>query len=169
MIGVPRGKVKISPHNPKWIRSFEAEKKLLKKFGRIEHIGSTSIPGLCAKPIIDIAIGVSSLKNKGVAKYKKPLAEIDYQYIREKRPGEFLFIKGPESNRTHHLHMIELDSPAWNKYISFRDYLINNPDSIKEYADLKTKLATKFAEDRKSYTAGKSKLIEKFIKKYHDA
>ena len=164
MIGVPRGKVKLSPHNPKWLESFAEEKKSREGFDQVEHIGSTAIPGLYAKPIIDIALGVSSLKDNEVEKYKKPFAEIDYHYIREDRPDEYLFIKGPESKRTHHLHLIEIDSQAWKNYILFRDYLIANPEAREQYTKLKKELAKKFAEDRKSYTAGKVALVEKFIK-----
>jgi GrpB-like predicted nucleotidyltransferase (UPF0157 family) len=164
MIGVARGTVKLSPHNPNWIELFEQEKELLAKFGQVEHIGSTAIPDLHAKPIIDIVIGISADDIKDINKYKKPFTKIGYDYMREDRPNEHLFTKGPEGNRTHYLHMIELNSLAWHEYIKFRDYLINNPEARKRYTDLKIKLATKFANDRKSYTAGKDKLIKEFIK-----
>lgn len=168
MIGVTRGKVKLLPHDPKWIKSFEKEKSKLETFGKIEHVGSTAVPGLCAKPIIDIAIGVPSLKNNEVEKYKKPLAQIDYNYIREERPDEHLFVKGPEELRTHYLHMVEIDSQAWRDYILFRDYLIADPEVREEYTKLKQELYKKFADDRKSYTAGKIDLVQKIIKQANE-
>ena len=164
-IGVIRGKVKISKHNPKWIESFEAEKKKLEKFGIIEHIGSTAIPDLYAKPIIDIAIGVDDVDEKQLENYKKLLQDIGYTYIREERPQEHLFVKGPESLRTHYLHMIKFGSRAWKDYLAFRDYLKSNKDSRDQYTKLKKELAKKFANDRKSYTEAKIKIIDNFIKK----
>ncbi|PLX25528.1 GrpB family protein [Candidatus Parcubacteria bacterium] len=168
MIGVGRGKVKLLPYDPKWKKSFENEKNKLKNFGQIEHIGSTAVPGLYAKPIIDIAIGVDSLKNNEVEKYKKPLADIEYKYVREERPDEHLFVKGPEELRTHYLHMIEINSKAWKDYILFRNYLIDNPEVREKYTKLKKELSKKFAEDRKSYTAGKIDLVQKIIKQANE-
>lgn len=100
MIGLKRGTVKLMPHNKVWFSIFEKEKKhLKKKLGNlaidIQHIGSTSIPGIPAKPIIDIAVGVRSLKD--VKKFPKSLKSLGYK-LRKKgsTPHNILFVKGPE-------------------------------------------------------------------------
>lgn len=174
MIGLKRGTVKLVPYNPKWRELFEKEKRLLKKtFGRtiiaIEHVGSTAIPGIPAKPIIDMNISVRSLE---IARnMKKKFEKLGYEY-RPFKPGhtkedlkeQELYVKGEEAKRTHHAHVTVYGSDYWNKDLLFRDYLRQNHVRAKQYADLKNKLAKRYANDRRMYTKNKEKFIDETIK-----
>ncbi|MFX0051562.1 MAG: GrpB family protein, partial [Candidatus Hermodarchaeota archaeon] len=126
----------------------------------VEHIDSTSIPGMTSKPIIDIAIAVSNFEEAKVC--IEPLEKLDYEY-----KGEFgiarrhYFVKGIP--RRFHLQMIDILSEHWMNHIFFRDYLIKHPNKAKQYADLKIKLALQFKSDRKAYTAGKSSFLKKIL------
>lgn len=135
---------------------------------RIEHIGSTSILGLSAKPIIDLAIRVSNIEEAKVS--VKPLESIGYSYWRN-NPDEkhFYFVKGlpPKGKgRTHHIHFFE--PIRFESYMRFRDILISDPVSAKKYEELKTELALKFKFDREAYTNAKSAFIESVLKQRQD-
>ncbi len=170
MLGLHQGTVKLVPHNPEWAGLFEEEKQLLfKTFGEkiiaIEHIGSTAIPDLPAKPIIDMNVAVSSLDDIDV--FIKKLPELGYEYISERRFSDRQFFpKGSRENRTHHLNLVEITSETgWKSQLLFRDYMIKHPETRKEYADLKTKLAEKYADNRDEYTERKSGFILGIIEK----
>lgn len=164
MIGLKRGTVKLVPYNPKWKGSFEKEKKRLQKalgdlvIG-IEHVGSTAIPGIFAKPVIDIAIMVKSIKSP--AKLIKLLENLGYEYKQDDDvPGRLFFTKGPENKRTHYIHVVKLKSGEWKNLILFRDYLLKSKEAVRQYNKLKKKLAKSYAQDRKLYTSGKDKFIK---------
>lgn len=173
MIGLKRGTVKLVPHNSKWAILFEKEKQILKKtFGNtilaIEHIGSTAIPGIPAKPIIDINVGVESLD---VARnMKKKFEKLDYEH-RPFVPGKTkddlkwqeLYVKGPGAKRTHHVHVTVLGNNYWKNDLLFRDFLRKNPKRAKQYAELKMELAEKHADDRGTYTKSKEHFINETI------
>ena len=168
MIGLKRGTVKLSKNNPKWVNSFEVEKKKLRKvFGKevidIQHIGSTAISNISAKPIIDIGVIVSSLKK--VKRYIRPLKQVGYIFKKENRKDRLFFTKGPEKRRTHYLHIGELGSGYVEDMILFRDYLIKNKNIAKEYEILKKKLADQYSKDRSLYSLKKEKLILAILKK----
>ncbi len=173
MIGLKRGTVKLVPHNPKWAELFDEEKQLLKKtFGdtilAIEHIGSTAIPGISAKPIIDINVGVESLD---VARsMKEKFEKLGYEH-RPFAPGKTkddlkwqeLYVKGPEAKRTHHVHVTVLGNNYWKNDLLFRDYLRKNANRAKQYTNLKQVLAEKHAEDRGTYTKNKEQFINETL------
>jgi GrpB-like predicted nucleotidyltransferase (UPF0157 family) len=169
MIGLKRGVVELKPHNPKWRELYEEEEVLVSKavsafLIEIQHIGSTAIPGIMAKPIIDIALAIDSLEN--VEKIIKPLEEIGYTYRGEAGiPHRHLFVKGSEDFRTHHMHVMHRSHYEWKKHIVFRDYLRKHPKEAKEYSNLKLKLEKEFKEDRESYTESKSEFIESILEK----
>lgn len=156
-IGLKRGTVKVIDYDPNWPKEFEAEKqRLLATFGNeilaIEHIGSTSIPGLAAKPIIDIIVAVKSFDD--LPKFIDILQKLDYEYMPERMFNDRKFFpKGSQENRTHHLSLVLQDDPEqWTKPISFRDYLRTHEAERNEYAKLKTNLAEQYADDRATYT-----------------
>lgn len=127
-IGLKRGTVELVEHNPDWSILFEQEKQLLlETFGdrilAVEHIGSTAIPGIIAKPIIDINVAAESLDD--IDDFIIKLQELGYEYIHERRYADRQFFpKGPSERRTHHLNLVELDSQtAWVNQLLFRDYL----------------------------------------------
>jgi len=128
----------------------------------IQHIGSTSIPGLCAKPVIDIAAAVEELRHG--EQCVKPLAEVGYEYKGDAGlPGRHFFAKGSKDHRTHYLHVEELNGTNWLNHILFRDYLWKQPADVSKYADLKADLAGKYSDDRVAYAAGKDAYIEAII------
>lgn len=169
MIGLKRGIVKLVEYNPKWQSNFGKEaKKLRKVLGRdcidVQHVGSTAIPGILAKPIIDIALIVPSLKK--VRRYQEKLKDIGYELKKnDTRKERLFFTKGPESKRTHYLHIGEIGGGYAEDMILFRDYLYNHRNEAKKYSALKEMLAEKYRNTREIYTAKKSKLIEEVIKK----
>lgn len=170
-----REEIEIVSYNPSWPRLFEKEKAFLQDtlpddiLGRIEHFGSTAVPGLSAKPIIDILVEVSSLeetKNKVV-----PLLESEgYEYlwrptIGNQPPYYAWFIKrNSKGVRSHHIHMVKSDSILW-KRLYFRDYLIDFPAEAKRYDTLKKTLAKRYSHDRIEYTKQKSDYILKITDK----
>jgi GrpB-like predicted nucleotidyltransferase (UPF0157 family) len=169
IIGLQRRKVQLSHYKPEWKELYKKERKLLRSsIGKyildIQHVGATSIPGVVAKPIIDIAIGVKSLSI--VKRLIKPLKELGYEYKGTAGvPGRHFFPKGSERNRTHYLHMERLGSKNWKNHILFRDYLRRHKEAVKEYNKLKEKLAKEYKNERESYTAKKSVFIQKILKK----
>lgn len=168
-IGLPRTVVKLSPYSEQWIKIYEAEQKIIKKtLGKlilnIQHVGSTSIPGLISIPRIDIAVGIKTLED--CEKCIEPLVNIGYHYRPGAGPeGGLHFAKGPENNRTHYVHVEELNGKMWQDHILFRDYLRSHPETMEKYAQLKIVLAKNFPNDRISYLNGKSEFIIKVINK----
>jgi len=169
---VIREKVDIVPYDPNWPQVFIEEKEHLfsclprELIRRIEHFGSTAVPGLAAKPIVDILVEVTDLEETRVR--IAPVLEFQgYDYFWRPTHGEdgppfyAWFIKRePQTGvRTHHIHMVEGGFTGhWDRLL-FRDYLIEHPDVAKEYGDLKIRLAIGFSQDRVGYTQGKSEFI----------
>ena len=169
VIGLQRKKVKLLPYNPAWKKLYKKEEKFLRSvIGKqvldIQHVGSTSIPGVKAKPIIDIAIGVKNLKSG--KKCIKPLEKLGYEHKGGAGiKGRHFFAKGSEKNRTHYVHIVKLNGRFWKNCILFRDYLQKHKRTIKKYNELKEKLAKKYKDNRKKYTAQKHSFIQGIIKK----
>jgi len=167
LIGLPRGIVKLLPYSSEWERLFEEEKRLLQSsIGNyaidVQHVGSTAIPGLEAKPIIDIAVAVQRLQEMG--KYiGGPLERLGYEFRREE-PRSVLFAKGNPSRRTHYLHIVEWKSDSWKNYLLFRDYLRKHKEVADEYSKIKRELAQKFQTNRGAYTEGKAQFIESALR-----
>ncbi len=165
MIGLERGVVKLAPYAAEWRRLFEQEKALLQAAVGpyvldIQHVGSTAIPGMTAKPIIDIGIAVTSFEEASVC--IQPIEELGYEYRGEQGIARrHLFAKG--NPRTHHVHMLEIDSRDWENHVLFRDYLIQHPELAEEYAALKAELAGRYASDREAYLEGKAPFIERVL------
>jgi len=166
--------VEIVPYDPAWPEMFRAEAAHLRAclppelVGRIEHFGSTAVPGLCAKPIIDMLVEVASL-----AETKKRIVPIltarGYDYLwrptwgGDVPPFYAWFIKRDEAGRrTHHIHMVERDFEHWDRLL-FRDYLIANPETARAYGELKLSLARRHPRDRVAYTEGKREFIARIM------
>ena len=160
-IGLKPGTAAIGGYSDQWAALFEQEKQRLQTaLGghalAIEHVGSTSVPGLAAKPIIDIAVAIADLSK--VADCVAPLAELGYHYKGEYGlAGRHYFNKG--NPRTHHLHMALPTSDHWRNHLLFRDYLRRHPETVAEYASLKRKLAAQFQSDIERYTDSKAPFI----------
>lgn len=170
MIGLKRGTVKLSESQfNEWQREFEKEKTiLLDRIGglisEIRHIGSTSIPGIKAKPIIDMMAVIDELDD-----YKKligPLEEIGYHFMPDRvfeARERIFFPKGSEDNRTHHLNLVVRGGQQYVNNLLFRDYMRNNEKARKDYQALKQRLAEQFKDDRAAYTEAKSEFIENVL------
>jgi GrpB-like predicted nucleotidyltransferase (UPF0157 family) len=162
--------VAIVPYDPAWPQAFAAEKQHLltclpaDMINRIEHFGSTAVPGLAAKPIIDMLIEVRSLPaTRGQI---VPILQVQgYDYFWRPTQGDDIgpfyafFIKRNSCGiRTHHIHMVERDFPQWSALL-FRDYVIAHPEVAVEYQELKMNLASAHPNDRVAYTEGKSEFV----------
>lgn len=156
-------RVIIVDYDPEWPELFEREKALiLGAIGQfivsVEHVGSTAVPGLAAKPIIDILIGIQRLAD--AAPCITPLEDIGYEYVpayETDLPMRRYFRKG--SPRTHHIHMVEINSDFWVRHRLFRDYLRLYPEAAQAYADLKRRLADLHGENREAYTEAKTDFV----------
>lgn len=160
-------KIELKQYNSKWPELFEQEKTfLLEKIGgclvgSVEHIGSTAVPGMIAKPIIDIMFGVEDLESsKGAIEV---LQTNGYCYYPYKSKVMHWFCKPSPEFRTHHLHLVPYQSPLWKERIGFRDILRENRTVAEEYGTLKQTLAAEMATDRESYTDSKWPFIEKVL------
>jgi GrpB-like predicted nucleotidyltransferase (UPF0157 family)/8-oxo-dGTP pyrophosphatase MutT (NUDIX family) len=165
-IGLARGMVKLVPYNPIWKNLFKGEAKLLGNtlgidLDTIQHVGSTSIPGILAKPIIDIAIPVDDLEI--AEKWVKPLSEVGYWYKGKQTnmPDRRFFAKGPEDNRTIYLHIVNRNE--YNRMIKFRDALIGDVALANEYSNLKKQLTESLSKNREKYTSSKNDFIQKIL------
>ena len=162
----------IVEYNPQWPAMYEEEKSRVlgvigHKIVAIEHIGSTAVPGLGAKPIIDIMVAVHRLAD--AEKCIGPLQGIGYEYVPEfevELPGRRFFRRGHQGAGTHHLHMVELTSDFWERNLLFRDFLRNHSTVAQEYYLLKMGWAAKYGSDREkyeAYTEAKTPFIESVV------
>ena len=162
MLGLERGVVRLAPHAERWHDLFAEEAgRLRAAVGvyalAVEHVGSTAVCGLSAKPIIDIAVAVREIAD--AEKCVTPLGLVGYEYRGEQGiPGRHFFGKG--APRTHHLHVVEMGSDFWRSHLLFRDYLLQHRDAVEEYEQLKKGLAEKYRHNREAYTEGKAAFIE---------
>lgn len=158
----------ISEYNPQWALEFEQEKmKIAEALDGIvlgiEHIGSTAVPGLGAKPIIDIMAGVSALDEITPVHHDR-MERIGYHFVDHPHfPERRFFRRGEWRAGTHHLHIYRHGDEHWNTQLLFRDYLIRHPEALKEYFRLKQELAEQHPHDRAKYTEAKGTLIRKII------
>lgn len=163
----PEARVEVVEYDPSWPVKFEVERTLLEAalapwlVGRIEHIGSTAVPNLAAKPVIDIMAPVRTLEESRSA--ITAATRVGYVYYPYKAQVMHWFCKPSASHRTHHLHLVPFDSPLWHERLKFRDALRQNAVLASEYAALKKRLAEKFATDRTAYTEAKEPFIRRVL------
>lgn len=169
---IKKDHVDIVAYNSEWPTKASAEINRLKevlplsKIIDIQHVGSTAIPGMAAKPIIDIQMAVHSLDEMKVIAIPA-LQKLGYEYWYENPdPERMFFAKGMPpfgEKRTHHIHIVEPTSKHWNGKINFRDYLIAHPETAKEYQALKMKLAQQYTYDREEYTNAKGEFVNRIL------
>ena len=159
--------IHLVPYDAAWPTLFEVEKAQLDPLlapwrrGPIEHIGSTSVTDLVAKPVIDVMVGVTSLGESQPAIFA--LTDAGYQYFEYKTDVMHWFCKPSSAFRTHHIHLIPYGSPLWLDRLAFRDLLRNDTTWRNDYLALKLDLASKFEHDREAYTDGKSLFIQRAL------
>lgn len=157
----PNVRIEIVEYDPRWPALYEEERaRVADALGTlvetIEHIGSTSVPGLCAKPIIDLLVAVKHMAP--AALYAAPLASLGYAHFPILGNAErYTFGKGDP--HTHHLHIVQLGGEEHLRPLAFRDYLRTHPADARRYDALKRELAQRFHHDRPAYLQGKSDFV----------
>lgn len=166
-LGCPKGQVRIVPYRWEWAWLFEAVAAEIQsacdgRLARIEHIGSTAVPGLAAKPILDIMPGIAT-PAEGEA-LVTPMTRLGFEYRGENGiPGRFFFVMDRDDDRVVHAHAFIVDSPEWVRHLEFRDRLRNHPEEARAYESLKRELARRFGNDREAYTETKGGFIDRLI------
>mgnify|MGYP000923182277 FL=1 len=159
--------IELEPYNTQWPELFQLEAASLREVldpwlaGAIEHIGSTSVPGLSAKPVIDIMAPVHSLELATPA--IDALPALGYCYFPYKAEVMHWFCKPSPAHRTHHLHLVAAGSSTWLERIAFRNALRGSAQLAAEYLSLKKRLASDHAHEREAYTEGKSLFIQSVV------
>lgn len=161
----------VVPYDPAWSLQYEEEKnRILAVISPyvvcMEHMGSTAVPGLAAKPVIDILIGVRSLADAPL--FLPPLASLGYDYLQKHEavfPERRYLHRLVNELHTHHLHIVEPDSNFFKVQIAFRDYLRAHLEACDAYAMLKFNLAINFSNNREAYTDAKRDFIQGILAK----
>ena len=159
--------IQVVAHDPAWRDEFKAEvRRITHSLGdlvvRLHHIGSTAIPGIFAKPIIDFLMEVDDIVE--LDERSSVMEELGYEPMGEFGiPGRRFFRKNNASGvRTHHVHAFEADSTEIERHLAFRDYMIAHPEEAQAYSNLKRKLAQEYPDDIEAYMDGK----DPFVKEY---
>ena len=163
------GPIRILQYDPLWPVVYGRERDLIlrvlgEEIEEVWHVGSTSVPGLAAKPIIDILVAV---KRRGPAeKYTPRLATLAYSHhSHEDDASRLYYWKGTPLAHTHHLHVVEYGSQEHRRHVRFPEYLRGHPETAAEYAELKRRLAAQHGDNMEAYTNGKSQFIEAVLRR----
>jgi GrpB-like predicted nucleotidyltransferase (UPF0157 family) len=165
VLGLERNVVRLHDYTPLWVELYrEEEERIRAAIGHLiidlQHIGSTAIPGIKAKPILDMMAGVARLDEALLC--RAPLEALGYDYAAHAGvSNDYVFGKG--AARTHLLHVVEYGSAEWTNHLRFRDRLRNDRELAQEYERLKGELSRKFSENRAEYTSAKSEFIRKVV------
>jgi len=155
--------IRIVDHDPAWPGLAEAEVRAIRGVlgdvaVRVEHVGSTAVPGLAAKPILDLQLSVDALEPP--ERYAQPLKRLGYVFVpTDDPPGYPLYAKPPERPRTHHLHVCVAGSEHELRHVAVRDFLRAHPDETARYEAVKRDLAARHPRDRLAYIAGKEAYV----------
>jgi len=162
----------VVPYDPRWPRLYREEKRrILEAVGQkvmvVEHIGSTAVPGLGAKPIVDIMAGV--LQSADAGDCLPPLQPLGYDDVTP-QPGNpewycclGKYTHAPEKATPYHLHLVRFMSDHWERHLLFRDFLRTHAEVAQQYYELKKKLAAEHGSDREGYTEAKTSFIESVV------
>ena len=162
----------VVPYDEAWPLLYQEERARIERaigpwVEEIEHVGSTAVPGLAAKPIIDIMVGVKGLEDSPILVER--LVGIGYEYVPEFErvmPFRRYFRKVREGRLTHHIHLVERSNVEWwERHVLFRDYLRAHPETAQEYGRLKRNLAERFRRDREAYTDAKTDFVAGVIRR----
>ena len=159
--------IHVVPYDASWPTRFAEERGALERVlspwlaGPIEHIGSTAVPGLVAKPVIDIMAAVASLDASRPA--LAVLAPLEYLYFPYRADIMHWLCKPSDAVRTHHLHLVPFGSALWHERLRFRDRLRSDARVAAEYAALKLALAARYEFDRAAYTDAKEPFVRRIL------
>jgi GrpB-like predicted nucleotidyltransferase (UPF0157 family) len=159
--------IEVVDYDHDWPRAYAEERdRIAAAIGEgvvtIEHVGGTAVPGLPAKPVIDLMVGVADIERAGPA--VAGLINLGYEYVPEfesQLPDRRYFRRG--SPETHHVHMVPVSGDFFTEHLLFRDYLRGHPQAAEEYGKLKRGLAGRFPHDRDAYRAGKIPFIDTVV------
>ena len=160
--------IRLVAYDAGWPARFAEERRALEAaigrwaIGDVHHVGSTAVPGLDAKPVIDILVGVEDLRSS-LACFE-PLAKLEYLYAPYLAEEMHWFCKPDPAHRTHHLHLVPAESERFGEELAFRDRLRSEPEVAASYGALKRDLATRFKFDRETYTDAKSDFIRRALR-----
>lgn len=164
--------VVLSEYDPTWPKLYERERRFLLSIiggwlsGSVEHVGSTAVEGMLAKPVIDIMFGVVSLESS------RPAIEVlegnGYCHAAYRTEVMHWFCKPSDAFRTHHLYLVPFESDLWMDRINFRNLLRADPGTREAYAELKRKLVARYSDDREAYTQGKSSFVVTTLRRCPD-
>ena len=168
MVSDGHHQVSVLEYDPAWPGRFAAERETLEATlapwlaGSIEHVGSTAVQGLCAKPVIDIMVPVRSLED---SRPSIPVLEERHGYTHWPYKADVMhwFCKPSEVLRTHHLHLIPVESDLFRERLFFRDALREDSELRQRYASLKRRLAEQFSNDREAYTQAKGPFVAEVV------
>ena len=167
-LGLKRGLVEVVPYDSSWADEASRTIGLLKSVlgdaaADMQHIGSTAVRGISAKPIIDIAVGVNDFDD--VLALNDDLEKAGFIFRGQDLPDQYLYVCGGDDYRTHHIHVVIYGSVYWKNYINMRDYLNAHEEDARAYSNLKQKLALQYPDDRIAYTNAKSAFIDEILRK----
>jgi len=164
-LGLESGVVRLVEYDALWPDLFAAERQRIREQCgtlalRLEHVGGTSIPGMCAKPVLDIAAGQP--RATSIQDCVSALERAGYEHRGERGvPGRLFFSRGQP--RAYHVHLVEEGSPLWRDYLAFRDYLRGHSEAAHRFADAKRVLAARFPRDREAYMNAKSSHVQEIL------
>jgi GrpB-like predicted nucleotidyltransferase (UPF0157 family) len=165
-LGLEPGVVRLVEYDDRWPSLFDAERQRIAELCgalplRLEHVGGTSMPGMCAKPVLDMAAGRPC--GTSIDGYVAALERAGYEHRGERGiPGRQFFRRGHP--RAYHVHLVEEGGPLWRDYLAFRDYVRAHADVARRFAALKRGLAASFPRDREAYINAKSPHVEEILR-----
>jgi GrpB-like predicted nucleotidyltransferase (UPF0157 family) len=168
VLGLTYGQVRLVDSDPGWPRAFvclaaELRSALGELAVAVEHVGSTAVPGLVAKPILDLAVGLAPATDPDHV--IRAIGRLGYAYRGDKGDsGGLLFVlEDRPAHRIAHLHVVPHGGEPWRQYLAFRDRLRSDADARAGYAEVKRRLGERFADDRQAYTAGKAAFVARLL------
>jgi GrpB-like predicted nucleotidyltransferase (UPF0157 family) len=170
-LGLEPGVVRLVEYDTRWPALFIAEEQRIRTHCgtlrlRLEHVGGTSIPGMCAKPILDIAAGRP--RDSSIQDYVAALEHAGYEHRGERGvPGRQYFCWGQP--RAYHVHLVDEAGPLWRDYLAFRDYLRTHSEDARQFSRLKLGLAERFPNDREGYMNAKASYVDEILRRAHAA
>lgn len=174
-LGLKNNEIRLVDYTPEWNDEFLRIKHEIKKYTnieeqQIEHIGSTAIRGMLAKPILDILIGINNIQNIE-GKMIDGLKTAGFLRLKVERPEEIIFAKFIDNTykvKTHYIHLVDFESKLWNNLIFFRDYLNSNESAKMKYLGIKLDYLKKSSTGIKEYTAYKEEFVNSIYACYNN-
>ncbi|TDL32882.1 GrpB family protein [Jeotgalibacillus sp. S-D1] len=171
-LGLKRDEVRLVDYTPEWREEFIRVKKEIAEYtnfeeNRIQHIGSTAIKGMSAKPVIDILVGVDDL-SKVDESFLKDFSKIGFLRLKVERPGEIVLAKFTDDTyeeKTHFIHLVEYQKELWVNLVFFRDYLNSNETARKKYLDIKMEYLKNSSKGVNEYTDFKEEFVKSIFEK----